>query len=134
MIDISKYSSYFHDGSIFNIEHIENTIILSMSSAQMDVEDLNDDITLSANNCIQGKLHLEKVKKIIVDKKPIKGTFKLLYDDAEILDFEIKETSVIFFIQWINYPPKSDIAKYSDIQIKSDKIWWENIPDLETYS
>jgi hypothetical protein len=64
---IEYYSQFFHDGAIVSIEHHHNNMEISMESAQMDSEDLKDDIKLSKDDCIRGKLHLENIKTISID-------------------------------------------------------------------
>ena len=39
MNDIGKYAAFFHDGSIIDINHIGNKMVISMASAEMDEED-----------------------------------------------------------------------------------------------
>jgi hypothetical protein len=130
-MNISKYVAFFHDGAIINIQHIKNTIEFSMASAEVDPEeDIIDDVILSKDASIQGKLHIEGVLAITINKKPFLGMLKNLYDRGKIFDFEITENSVELSIDWINFSPRLQINEFSVIQIKAKKIWWENIPDL----
>lgn len=132
-IDISKYEGYFHDGSILTINHQRNQIIFSITSAEMDEEDLQDDITLSKDDpfkCLRGKLHIEGIKKILIDNVPLSGVLKQEYDHGSILDLNIKEHSIKIFVEWIDFPPKTRRNNFSLIKIEAEKIYWENIPDL----
>ena len=131
IMNIEKYSSFFHDGSIFEISHFKNNVIVSMGSAEVDKEDMEDSIVLSVDDRIRGKLHLEGVKSIKENAQPYAGILKMKYADAEIFHFEMHQGSVEFQIKWGSYPPKSCIEDFSTIEIKAEKIWWENIPDLE---
>jgi hypothetical protein len=133
-MDIHKYIDYFHDGSLFAINHIGNKIEFSMASAEMDQDDLVDDAILSRDNSIQGKLHVEGVKIIKIDSQIFYNKVDLLYDRGRILDFELGKNSVEFGINWINFPPKDQIKEFNVIEVEADKVWWENIPNLDNYS
>src|SRR5579862_3297911 len=95
---IEYYSQFFHDGAIVSIEHHLNNMEISMQSAEMDLEDLKDDTKLSKHNCIKGKLHLEKIKTLSINKIPYFGTWQMSYDEGDIFSF-IVDNSVqdIFF-------------------------------------
>ncbi len=130
---IEYYASFFHDGSIIAIEHHHNNMEISMQSAQMDLEDLKDDIKLSKDDCIRGKLHLENIKTILIDEIPYLETLKLSYDKGDIFHFTIYKQMVELQIIWANFPPKPVVPavdEFSTIKITAEKIWWENLPDL----
>ena len=129
-MDISKYTSFFHDGSIMNIEHIGSNLIFTMGSAEMDKEDLKDNIALSKNNRIKGKLHIDGVQTIIIDDQSFLGKMKQEYDHGDILHLTIKNNFVELTVEWIDFPPKVEREFFSVIQIEAKKIYWENIPDL----
>jgi hypothetical protein len=131
MININKYADFFHDGSIMDIQHMGNKVEFSMASAEMDEEDVKDDVILSKDNSIQGKLHIEGIKSITIDKQPFFGEITKKYDNGKIFDFEITDNSVELAINWINFPPKPMVNEFSVIKIEAKKIWWENIPNLE---
>lgn len=132
-MNISKYAGFFHDGSIIDIQHRGDKIKFSMASAEMNEEDVKDDITLSKDDSIQGKLHVEGIKNIIINGKSFFGILKKTYDDGKILDFEITKNSVELSITWRNYSPKSKVDEFLAIKIIAKKIWWENIPNLEDF-
>ena len=126
-----KYASYFHDGTLINIKQVENSIEILMASAEMDPEDMLDNIPLANDDSIKGKLHLENVINTkISDNVQINDLFKL-YDDGTILDFEFKDNLVELGILWTNFPPKPRTNDFSIIEIVAKKIWWENIPNLD---
>ena|SRR5689334_12483140 len=130
-MNISKYSAFFHDGSLMDIKHVNNIIELSMSSAEVDEEeDIKGGIPLSKDNCIQGKLHVEGVKMLKISNKLIQGKFKKIYDNGSIINFQIIDPFVRLAIDWNNYPPNPPIDEFEIILIEAEKIWWENIPDL----
>jgi hypothetical protein len=130
-MDISKYTDFFHDGSVIDIQHKGNGIQISMSSAEVDEEDLQDDIALSKYDRIQGKLHIEGVKNITINKNPFFGELKKIYDDGSILHFDLKCGYVELEVVWGVLPPDLEKRDFTAIGIEASKIWWEAIPDLE---
>lgn len=131
MIDINKYADFFHDGSIIDIDHIGNKMIISMESAEVDEEDVKGGITLAKDARIRGKLHIEEIKSVRINNKPYLEIIKKIYDEGGIVNFEIAKNSVMISIDWVNFPPNPKINEFSDIKIEAKKIWWENIPGLE---
>ena len=131
---ISKYASYFHDGSLVTIEYGKNDaeLILTMESAEIDPEDIRDPIPLSKDDRIKGKLHLKGIKSISIDGEKLSTPLKMNYDDGDIFRFKIKGNEVHFHIIWKNYPPKKSVDDCSTITIQAENVRWENIPDLET--
>ncbi len=129
---LTKYTSYFHDGSIIDIEYEKDPseLIISMESAELDLEDIKDPIPLSEEKNIRGKLHLLGVKKIFINKELLKEPLKMKYDCGLLLDFDIENTRVFLGIAWINYRPKPPINDFSGIDIEIEDLYWENIPDL----
>ena len=61
-MDISKYTAFFHDGAIRDIDHKHNKMELSMESAEMDKDDVKENIPLSKYDTIQGKLYTSAFK------------------------------------------------------------------------
>ena len=114
-----------------DIQHKKDKIEFSMASAEMDKEDLKDNIVLSENNRIKGKLHIEGIKSVRENNKPYSDIFKMRYEDAEIFHFEVHQNKVEFQIKWNSYPATPKIKDFSIIEIEAKKIWWENIPGLE---
>ncbi|PCI92282.1 hypothetical protein COB11_07805 [Candidatus Aerophobetes bacterium] len=129
-MNINNYTSYFHDGSLIDINHDNTTIILSMESAEISSEENQDNISLSEHNTIKGKLHIEGINSIFEGDELISIHLRMLYDSAGILHFKIHATTVQLDIEWVNYPPHPEITAYAFYHIKGKKIWWENIPDL----
>jgi len=130
-MDISKYSPFFHDGSIIDIKRFGKNIEISMQSAEMHAEDFQNPIILSRYHRIKGKLHIEGLISIKDDKKNINNDFRMLYDGAGILHLELFIHKLQLDLEWKNYPPHPDITAYSFYEIEAEKIWWENIPDLK---
>ena len=44
-VNINNYTPFFHDGSIIDISHDRDTIVVSMESAEMDEDDLKREST-----------------------------------------------------------------------------------------
>ena len=133
-MDISKYTAFFHDGSIIDIQHIGGKIEFSMASAEMNEEDIKDDVVLSRDDSIQGKLHVEGIKCIKINNEQYLELIEKIYDEGEIFDLEITKNSIELSINRVNFPPKSKVNEFSTIQIEAEKIWWENIPNLQNPS
>lgn len=125
-----NYLPLFHDGAVFNIEHINSNMTIFMRSAQVHKEDLKHKIELSKYDRIKGKLHLEKIKMILINGLPFSGTLKMFGDKGGIFDFLLTNNMVELQMEWVNYPPKQPINEFSTIRIEAGQIWWENIPDL----
>ncbi len=133
LIEISKYAAFFHDGSVMDIRHTGKNLEFSMASAEMDKEDVKDNIILSKDDSIQGKLHLEGIKSIVIGGKSFLGRLEKKYDRGTIFDFELTKNSIELSIDWIDFPPKPEVNEFSVIKIEVEKIWWENIPNLENF-
>ena len=117
IMNLKKYTSFFHDGAINKISHIRNKITISMESAEMDEEDLKDNIVLSKDDRIRGKLHIGGVRSIRENNQPYLDTLQMKYEDAEIFHFELKQNKVEFQIKWCSYPPNPCIENFSTIEI-----------------
>jgi len=129
-MDISKYTAYFHDGSLIDIKNIDDTIEISLSSAEVDPEDLTDDIPLGEYDRINGILHLEGIKKITRNDLLFNGILKMERQSGEIHRFKIRDAVVELQIDWEDFKPKSQVNDFSTIIIEAEKIYWENKPDL----
>jgi len=129
--NLVKYQAYFHDGTLFGVKRIDNTMEFLMSSAEMDPEDIQDNILLAKDDCLKGKLHVEDVVSVKISNEKIIENLFNTYDYGTILDFEVGVGVVEFGILWTNFPPKTRTSDFSVINIKAKKIWWENTPDFK---
>lgn len=130
-VNISKYVGYFHDGSLIDIHHEKNNIILSMASAEIDPEEIKDDIPLSPNDTLRGKLHIEHIYDIKVKKKSFEGKLQMLSDAGDIFSFDLEDNKVELKIIWIRFNPKPvEEVGFSVIEISAKNIYWEPVPDL----
>lgn len=128
---ISKYTSYFHDGLVHDIKHNENTIELSIESAELLPEWNEENIILSKRNTITGKLHLEGVSSVKINGKSLRDKLIKNYDDGNIYHIEIQGKKLLLEVSWENYPPKKrEETDVFTIYIEAEKIYWENILTL----
>ena len=110
----------------------DTELTLTMESAEVDPEDIKDNIPLAKEDRIKGKLHLKGIKNIYINRKRLSTPLKMNYDNGKIFDLEIKNNEVLLSISWRNYPPKARTNDFSTITIDVGNVCWENIPDLET--
>lgn len=129
-MNISNYQAFFHDGSLQTIQHTNDKIIFTLLTAEMDEEDTKNDIILSPDDRIVGRLYIEKIKSIIVDDKPFNGLLTKTHDSADIFDLDIQKHGIKISIIWSNHPPKSEDEDFSVIEVHGEKIYWENLPHL----
>lgn len=129
-MDIGKCAGYFHDGSLINIEHIQSSVVLSIESAEISMDENPDEIVLSEASTIKGKLHLEGVDSITENEQQTSDCLKMLHDSACILHLKVHNATVYLDLEWVNFPPHPRVTAYSFYVIHAKKIWWENIPDL----
>ena len=129
-MNISKYTAWFHDGTLIEILHAKNNIELSLESAELADEDKPEGIILSSHDTIRGKLYLEGVRKITLNDMPFQGVLKKEYDSGGIFDLEIRGNTVEISVKWCNYPPKPRETDFSTIKIEAEKIRWKNVPEL----
>lgn len=76
-----------------------------MESTEMDEEDIVDDIVLSNDDSIKGKLYIIGIHSITINKKPFVGTLKKTYDHGSIFELAIKKKSIEICIEWVDSPP-----------------------------
>jgi len=131
-VKIIKYTSYFHDGGMIDIQYEKNNseMVFSMESAEIGSEIVVDDIPLSEYRTIKGKLHLVGFKNVKVDDKIVSGVMKMKYDAGDIFYFKIEKNEVTLQIAWENFPPKPETNDFSEFKIEYEDLYWENIPDL----
>ena len=124
---ISKYTSYFHDGEILDIKHIGDNIEIYMRSAEIDPNDMKDNLLLGPGNVLKGKLHIQGVKRIKMNENDFFGCVAKLYEDNDLLHLNLKQNIVFLEIGWRgSHPFQHD---FSSFEIEAEKIWWENLPD-----
>ncbi|MDE3055957.1 MAG: hypothetical protein KGI80_04625 [Verrucomicrobiota bacterium] len=122
-MDISKYTSYFHDGSIILIERKDNKIVISMESSELDPEEVQN-ISLTKRHTIKGDLYFSDVKEISIngnycDKKISR------FNDYEIMHLEVSNKSAtIEVFSWGGGDVKSQ--DYATLIIEADHIYWDN--------
>ncbi len=124
---ICTYSSFFHDGEIEQIIRKKNCISLLLCSSEISPSDIPDNHFLNSSNRIRGWLHLENISAILVDDMLFHGHLLKTHDSCGLLDFDVTASCVSFFIEWINFPPKTEAQIYNQIDIKTDKISWKKL-------
>jgi hypothetical protein len=129
-MSIEKYTAYFHDGALIDIQHSDNQIVLSLESSEMDLSDLKDPIQLSERNSIKGKLHLKRISSVILNDVSFSGQLKMKYDSGTIFDLHIEKKRIEISLSWENFPPKPSVNDFDTIVIEAEEVKWENIPDL----
>lgn len=128
-MDISKITGYFHDGSLISIDHENNKIIIVLESGYINPKELNN-IPLSPESTLRGKLVLQDVEYINVNDTSITGSLEKVTDDGEVLDLYIFPERVELLIEWKTYPPARGSQNVSHIVIGTKNTHWENIPFL----
>ncbi len=101
-----------------------------MISAEIIPEHKIEDIPPLNKNRITGKLCIDGIRQIKINKRPFTGVLKKTYDSGSILDFEVFSHKVVLGIEWTDYPPNPRKSDFSTIEIEAEKIHWENIPDM----
>jgi hypothetical protein len=129
-VNIKKYVDFFHDGSIFNILHLNGNVIISMQSAEINEGEISEKIPLSDLHRIKGNLHIDDVEYIILNDEKIDFSLIKKNEYGSILDLDISRNEVDLLIRWIDFVNKSKDEDISEIKIKAKNIWWENIPNL----
>lgn len=128
-MEIGNYASYFHDGSIIAIKNYNNKLEIWMESCEILPDWKEVDIPLSNDRTIMGKLILHGVKKILAGGNLVER-FELVYDDGEILDFNICNDIIELSVVWCNFPPEEQTRQFEQINIQASQIEWKNTPDL----
>ncbi len=127
-MDFNKYSGYFHDGGIINIEQNDDNIIIDMESCEIR-DDWEVNLPLSHKNTIRVKMYINGVKKISVNNKDV-NVLKKQYDSGEIMNIDIKKNQFNMNVIWRNFLPKQKFSTFEVIEVEAEKIYWQNIPDL----
>lgn len=128
-MDISKYTDYFHDGYVNDIQHVQNNLSISLESAVIeDTSQIEDKNCISDAHTFKGTLNLYNIKNFILSGKKYESVFRMEYDDGDILDFEINGHMIFFLIEWKNFPPKTRKTDVSKIEIEAERIEW--VPDV----
>ncbi|CDR33193.1 hypothetical protein [Criblamydia sequanensis] len=130
-MNLAKYQSYFHDGTLIDIIHIKNTVEISISSCEIDLNDLERKIPLAHDGTIRGKIIVKKNIKVLIDKKNIPlNELRMFYDRAEILNLNVSKNEIKIFLLWKTLRPVVKDEKYSELKIEAEEIYFENIPTL----
>ncbi len=132
-MDITNYTGYFHDGSLLEIDHQKDNIVLSLESAEIDPIEIGNVTLLSKSNTLFGKLHLKNIKAVSLNRNLYNGILSKTYDDGEILDLEIYPNEIFLLVEWMNFPPKPEATDVTRIEIEAEEVYWENMPWADGY-
>lgn len=125
-MNIEKYSSYFHDGLIDDVNIVGKEIIFTMSSSQLDDDENEDNINLSRFNEIRGRLHLLNPKNILINDA-VASYDDLKYTFGDILHLGFSPRQVVLNVSW--YIDEKNTT-FQNIIFDSSHYYFENIPDL----
>lgn len=126
-MNLEKYVPYFHDGLVLDIQFVYDCLEFSMVSAQISKEEMLDNIPLSPDGEIQGKLHLEGLKNFFINKEPFSGLLQMQGRECEIFDLTISGNKLVLLLSWVYRGKEVD---FNAIEIEAETIYWEPIPDL----
>jgi hypothetical protein len=126
-MDIKKYSSFFHDGSIFSINQEPDRIEIWIESSELLPEWNIDNLSLSSSNTIRGKLFLYEITNVFLDETLVE-TIQRKQCDLEILRFSIENNVIKFLVNTFDYTTRN--VTYEDITIHANRIEWKNDPTL----
>jgi uncharacterized membrane protein YhaH (DUF805 family) len=138
--DITRFTGFFHDGDLISIENLEDSMILTMRSSEVDspIFELFDDFAfpddlVSADKRIKGKLHITGLKSTTINDEKFSGVLSVNHGLVEIAGLDIKNHSkVLLNIFWEHQADRADRSYFSSICIEAEKVRWENLPNLES--
>jgi hypothetical protein len=134
-MDISKYTSYFHDGDLFSIVHEDEELELFMESAEITEEDLEEGIPISKSGlfpAIRGKLCVRGIKKILYNDTLWTGRLAKTHDLLTIFHLEVKKNLVELQLILQNFQEQGE--KFCIMTIEADIIDWESAPESHTFT
>ena len=133
-MNIAEYLSCFHDGNLIDIKHSHNHIEFTLESSVIEERNVEGELILSKRKTIKGRLHLLNVQRVKINNELFNKILSKDYDDGEILDLEITDHKMLLLIEWKSFSSKSRINDVSKIEVEAEKIYWENIPELDSES
>jgi hypothetical protein len=130
-INIQKYGDFFHDGRILKIQHNKDKISFALESAEIDLDDISDNLPLSTDDRLRGRLHLDRVLKILLNGKEFKGRIEMQYNHTSIYSLDMDTKIVRLFFCWEVYPVSSSLSLTPvNLEIYAKRIYWEPVPDM----
>lgn len=125
-IDIKKYEAYFHDGSVENLDIINNNIIIIIESAELEDWENEDNIPLQPKfHSIRGKLNLIGFSNLKIDGEEAIIDEIIKNHKGTILDLEFHENAVLLNVEW-----HANRAVFQIIECNVIRYFFENIPSL----
>jgi hypothetical protein len=80
-MNILEYVDFFPDGSVTDIQHHDSDMEIALSSSVIGAEELDEPVTLSKDNRIEGTLFITKIKSISVDNESFEGILEKNLDN-----------------------------------------------------
>lgn len=119
-MDIEKYMSFFHDGTIHHIKQKDTGVEILLESCEIHPE-CGVNVKLSARRTITGTLNLFDVNYIVINDVQVTQLKELR--EGELLRFNINDSTVELLVDWYDSPTQSNFIQ--QIVIKAPKIQWE---------
>ena len=123
-MNIEKYCSYFHDGTITHINVSGTEIIITMSSVQIEDFENEDDIILGKWDTIRGRLHLLNPQRILINDIVV-SPGQLKYQYGTILDLDFFPKRIELNVVWEH---EKENNFYQGIVFESVDYYFENLP------
>ncbi|MDP1834320.1 MAG: hypothetical protein Q8K75_00175 [Chlamydiales bacterium] len=139
-IEIAAYAGYFHDGRLNDLIRENGDLILVIESAQIDPNEITQNVPLSNRSTLRGKLILEKLKRAHIEGDAACGLAKIgLY--GNIIDLSIAQTSVELALAW-KYCGDKRLEYFVNLLLEAENVYWKydaNIldpyrPCIESYT
>lgn len=123
-MDILDGEYYFEEGSVVDLIHQGNKVMIGMRSVILEADEVEDDVKLSEDHTLSATLCLEGIRGICIDEEPFEGKLEKLYDLGTIVELELFENGARMQIHWVNFPPKEEVNVVSLIEIECDKSYF----------
>jgi len=125
-MNISKYATYFHDGTISDVSKKSEDAVFTMRSATLEKDENKDNVPLGRYGAIRGKLYLIKIFDFKINNEHV-SLNKLIYKQGEILHLKFYKNQIFLDVIWFS-DDGSDI--YQELSFSVKDYFFENIPSL----
>lgn len=125
-MNIEKYATYFHDGTIYELLIVNKNISITMESACLKEEENEDEQPLSRFGSIRGTLYLNEIFDLKINNEQA-NINELIYNFGDILHLRFKENQILLTVIWFS-EDGSDI--YQELKFLVRDYFFENIPSL----
>ncbi|MFZ4772726.1 MAG: hypothetical protein ACOYK9_01895 [Chlamydiia bacterium] len=107
LINFKKYTGYFHDGDLNNIQTDGQDIRLFIESAQLDQEEFEPGFSLNEDDRIQGILYLKNVSKIQINDKISEKPLHVISECGEIYKLKLNDKQFTLVMEWVKFTDKT---------------------------